>query len=175
MTQQLSWNIASAAVTKEIFELAEGQEFDLKEILDVFDLFVLTWGSSEAPLWALTNENLGRHGMENLSKENLWKSLGAIAIGWGRGNGHLIFEETVAATLIKKQHDYGHKNIARFGFIGLLIRVHDKIARLENLISKEANPNNESIDDTIMDIVGYSAIGMMWERNQFMLDLETNG
>ena len=84
-----------------------------------------------------------------------------------------MFEEHVAATLVKKQYDYGHNNIARFGFIGLLIRVHDKIARLENLISKEVDPNNESIDDTIMDIVGYSAIGIMWEQNQFMLDLET--
>jgi hypothetical protein len=50
--------------------------------------------------------------------------------------------------------------------------VHDKIARLENLISKEVDPNNESIYDTVMDIIGYSAIGIMWERNEFMLDLE---
>ena len=48
-----------------------------------------------------------------------------------------------------------------------------KFIILENLISKEVDPNNESIDDTIMDIVGYSAIGIMWEQNQFMLDLET--
>ena len=164
MTEQLSWNTASAAATKEIFTSAEGHKFKLHEMLDLFNIFVDTWGSSEAPI---------PHDSEMLSIESLWRSLGAMAIGWGKDNGRLMFEEHVAATLVKKQYDYGHNNIARFGFIGLLIRVHDKIARLENLISKEVDPNNESIDDTIMDIVGYSAIGIMWEQNQFMLDLET--
>jgi len=77
----------------------------------------------------------------------------------------------VLATLCKKQHDYGHENIARFGRLGLLVRVHDKIARLHNLLAKGGVPQNETIEDTYVDIVGYSAIGMMVERGWFGLQL----
>jgi hypothetical protein len=73
--------------------------------------------------------------------------------------------------VIRKQCDYGHHNIARFGRLGLLVRMHDKIARLENLVSNEKNPSTESIDDTVMDIAGYAAIGIMWENQKFLLPL----
>ena len=80
--------------------------------------------------------------------------------------------ESIAQTLAEKQHDYGHHNIARFGRQGLLVRIHDKIARLRNLsIRKSGEAKNEPIADTYMDIIGYCAIGMMWERGWFMLDL----
>lgn len=79
--------------------------------------------------------------------------------------------ELVTETLIKKQNDYGHNNVARFGRQGLLVRVHDKIARLKNLQQPGKAAKNEAITDTYIDIVGYSAIGIMWERNWFLLDL----
>jgi hypothetical protein len=77
----------------------------------------------------------------------------------------------VLETLCKKQHDYGHENIARFGRLGLLVRVHDKIARLKNLVTRGGVPQNESIEDTYVDILGYSAIGIMVERGWFGLQL----
>lgn len=77
----------------------------------------------------------------------------------------------ILATLCRKQNDYGHENISRFGRLGLLVRVHDKIARLNNLLAKGGVPQNESIEDTYVDIVGYSAIGMMVERGWFGLQL----
>jgi len=77
----------------------------------------------------------------------------------------------ILATLCRKQNDYGHENIARFGRLGLLVRVHDKIARLHNLLAKGGVPQNESIEDTYVDIVGYSAIGIMVERGWFGLQL----
>ncbi|NBR35900.1 MAG: DUF1599 domain-containing protein [Chitinophagales bacterium] len=104
-----------------------------------------------------------------------WKELGAIAIRWGKENGYEISREELHTTLVRKQRDYGHHNIARYGTTGLVIRVHDKIARLENLTKNKLSPNNESIADTVMDIAGYSAIGMMWNREQFMLPLEPAG
>jgi hypothetical protein len=129
-----------------------------------------------------------------------WKMLGAIATSGGMKNGSFLpdpaaggnqykklenlsasgagvfdswmIREQITETLIRKQHDYGHHNISRFGRHGLLVRVHDKIARLKNLMLKSASPNNESISDTYTDIVGYSAIGIMWERGWFGLELE---
>jgi hypothetical protein len=57
-----------------------------------------------------------------------------------------------------------------------LVRCHDKMARLKNLqLSRGGAAQNESVADTYLDIIGYSAIGMMWERGWFLLDLtETN-
>lgn len=81
--------------------------------------------------------------------------------------------ESIAQTLAEKQHDYGHHNIARFGRQGLLVRVHDKIARLKNLSLAGGGAKNEPIADTYMDIIGYCAIGMMWERGWFLLNLSS--
>jgi len=74
--------------------------------------------------------------------------------------------------LISKQRDYGSENIRRFGRQGLCIRIHDKVARLENLWNQEGIPQNESLEDTLVDIIGYSAIGIMWESQQFLLPLK---
>jgi hypothetical protein len=71
----------------------------------------------------------------------------------------------------KKQHDYGPENIARFGRTGLLVRMHDKIARLENLLASGRAPENESINDNLFDVIGYSCVAMMWEEGTFLLPL----
>jgi hypothetical protein len=105
-----------------------------------------------------------------------WLLLGGVALRYSQQldrKGYGLNPVDVHRTLLRKQHDYGHENISRFGRIGLLIRTHDKIARLENLLNGEnGKPNNESIEDTIMDIIGYSAIGIMWEMDTFRLDLK---
>jgi hypothetical protein len=84
----------------------------------------------------------------------------------------IISKDHLVSTLVRKQRDYGHNNIAKYGRQGLIIRVHDKIARLENLVAKNSTAANEPIEDTILDIAGYSAIGMMWEAGTFLLPLE---
>lgn len=76
--------------------------------------------------------------------------------------------------IIRKQRDYGHENIARFGRTGLLVRLHDKVARLENLLGSGNVPNNESIEDNIGDVIGYCTIGAMWEEGTFLLALQGN-
>jgi hypothetical protein len=73
--------------------------------------------------------------------------------------------------IISKQKDYGHDNILRFGRIGILVRIHDKIARLENLARRAAEPKNESLRDNYMDVINYCAIGMMVEVEWFQLEL----
>lgn len=72
--------------------------------------------------------------------------------------------------ICKKQHDYGHDNINAFGEFGLLVRTNDKIARLRNLIGKEAI--TEPRIDAWKDIAGYAIIALMLDRNYFNLDLE---
>lgn len=100
-----------------------------------------------------------------------WAHIGSIAIEVAKARGLTLTPESVTEVLVRKQRDYGHENIRRFGRQGLMIRCHDKVARLENLCGSDFKPNNESIDDTLLDIVGYSAIGIMWESENFLIEL----
>ena len=80
--------------------------------------------------------------------------------------------EEMVALLVRKQRDYGHNNILEFGHVGLMIRLCDKLARLNTLLDSGAEPSNESLIDTWMDIVGYSVISEMLFMNTFSLDLK---
>jgi hypothetical protein len=37
----------------------------------------------------------------------------------------------------------------------------DKIARINNLVDNNKNPNNESLRDSFLDLLNYSAIALM--------------
>ena len=66
--------------------------------------------------------------------------------------------------LISKHHDYGPLNIARSpgGPInGLRVRMWDKIARINHLVDNNPAPQNESLRDSFMDLLNYSAIAIM--------------
>jgi hypothetical protein len=104
--------------------------------------------------------------------QGLWSFIGRHALNILTITGWRPDKDEMIATLIRKQKDYGPENIARFGNIGLLIRMHDKIARLENIYAKcewDFNKaiavnavSDETIIDTLIDIMGYSAIAIMW-------------
>jgi len=78
---------------------------------------------------------------------------------------------SVLPLLRKKMEDYGYDNIDRFGLDGILVRLHDKIARLENLYGKGETGKNESLTDTHIDIIGYCIIGCMVVRDLWRLPL----
>jgi hypothetical protein len=66
--------------------------------------------------------------------------------------------------LIKKHHDYGPKNIAFSPggpLNGLRVRIWDKVARINNLLDSGVKPSNESLRDSFIDLLNYSAIAMM--------------
>ena len=66
--------------------------------------------------------------------------------------------------LIRKHHDYGPKNIAHSPggpLNGLRVRMWDKIARINNLVDSDVKPSNESLRDSFLDLLNYSAIAMM--------------
>jgi hypothetical protein len=77
----------------------------------------------------------------------------------------------ISSILINKQKDYGPENIMKFGVTGILVRLFDKVARLNNLLLKtqgnikkaiDSNSvNGESLIDTLIDIVGYCTIALM--------------
>ena len=72
--------------------------------------------------------------------------------------------DTAGNLLIRKHHDYGPKNIAHSpggALNGLRVRMWDKIARINNLLDSGVQPSNESLRDSFLDLLNYSAIAMM--------------
>ena len=66
--------------------------------------------------------------------------------------------------LLRKHRDYGPKNIAHSPggpLNGLRVRIWDKIARINNLLDSNVEPSNESLRDSFLDLLNYSAIAMM--------------
>jgi hypothetical protein len=80
----------------------------------------------------------------------------------------------MCSLLVSNQHDYGHGNITSFGMKGVLVRLSDKVERLINLKSKKSKAQNESVVDTLRDIVGYCVIALMLNDETFNLELGEN-
>lgn len=59
--------------------------------------------------------------------------------------------------LVRKSQDYG-ESFRRHGVAGLIPRLWDKIARYTQLKSESRTPNFESMQDSVRDLLGYSAI-----------------
>lgn len=99
-------------------------------------------------------------------------NLGAIALAAAAKKFNDFYtEEEILEVVCRKQADYGSENIAKFGRDGILVRLHDKLARLENLEKSGTNPNNESIKDNYLDVIGYCVVAALWEGGNFLLPL----
>lgn len=94
------------------------------------------------------------------------------------------FEEAVDAILsemravmIRKQRDYGSGNIAAFGELGVLVRAHDKLARLRHLLWERRGqaPENEPVEDSWLDLANYGLIGLMCRRRWWGLPMAEDG
>ena len=61
----------------------------------------------------------------------------------------------------KKNADYGDA-FANYGAIGVLVRMGDKIQRLQSITAKNISlVNDEKIRDTLIDLHNYSAMAIM--------------
>ena len=61
----------------------------------------------------------------------------------------------------KKNQDYGDA-FANYGVVGVLVRMGDKIARLQSITTKAVSlVNTESLRDTLIDLHNYSAMAIM--------------
>lgn len=61
----------------------------------------------------------------------------------------------------RKNRDYGSDNILLFGTAGIIVRVGDKLKRLNTLKSNKAEVADEKIVDTLMDVFNYAVYGYM--------------
>lgn len=75
-----------------------------------------------------------------------------------------IVLQDMGEMLDSRHKKYGAGNIAEFGELGLLVRLSDKLARLKN---NQEDFTDESVDDTVQDIVGYALIWLMWRAGNW--------
>lgn len=75
----------------------------------------------------------------------------------------------MAKTYAAKNHDYGNsfeQSCNKFGIIASVVRLGDKMNRIESLVIKKAEVKDESIRDTLLDLANYAIMTVMWLNQQ---------
>lgn len=71
----------------------------------------------------------------------------------------------MANTFCRKNHDYGNsffESLDKRGLVAALVRMEDKMNRLNALENTEALVKDEAIEDTLLDLANYSIMTTMW-------------
>lgn len=66
-----------------------------------------------------------------------------------------------------KNQDYGNsfeKSLYKFGLVASIIRLSDKMNRIESLSRTKAKVKDESIEDTLLDLANYAIMTVIWLR-----------
>ena len=69
----------------------------------------------------------------------------------------------------KKNHDYDNsfdKTMDKYGDTAYFLRIEDKLNRLINLSKKEAKVNDEKVEDTLKDIIGYTLLMINYKNKK---------
>jgi hypothetical protein len=77
--------------------------------------------------------------------------------------------DELKALLIRKNRDYNDsfsKQFAKYGLLSGLIRLDDKMSRLDNLVNGAKDTVGESVEDTLLDAAGYAVITLVELRKE---------
>lgn len=81
-------------------------------------------------------------------------------------NKFLEYTNHLADVLNQKNLAYGDsftKSVDKFGKTVIAVRLSDKFNRVCNLIKRgELKENDESLEDTLLDLAGYSILGLKY-------------
>lgn len=76
------------------------------------------------------------------------------------------YTDKLAETLLEKNQAYGDsftKSVDKYGLPVIGVRLSDKYNRIEHLITNhELKENDESLEDTLLDMAGYSILGLKY-------------
>ena len=76
------------------------------------------------------------------------------------------YTDNLAVTLENKNKAYGDsftKSVNTYGLSVIGVRLSDKYNRIEHLITHhELKENDESLEDTLLDMAGYSILGLKY-------------
>jgi len=77
-------------------------------------------------------------------------------------NTFVGLQDQAFLTFRAKMRDYGPGNIGKAGYPGVVIRLMDKVSRLNNLLTSDGpSVVDESVQDTLLDISNYAIIGQL--------------
>lgn len=65
---------------------------------------------------------------------------------------------------LAKNSDYGnsiHNTYEKYGMISFLVRMEDKMSRLQSLLTKQIKVQDEKVEDTLLDLANYSILAIM--------------
>ena len=145
-----TWRSAARATLQELERKSEAvyNEEPERHLVSLTDFFVLIAGQPKNKILHEL-ETLSLYAVRALINRDEWD------------------KDQLSLLLTQKQHDYGVGNILAFGIDGILVRMSDKVARLKNLQGK--NARNESLIDTLTDIVGYAVVATMLDNETFFI------
>lgn len=100
-------------------------------------------------------------------KDLFMRSIGFLITKYKKDE-YLILKQ-LETLLIKKNKDYNNsfdRTVDEYGYVVIAIRLEDKINRLNNLIKNNNEVKDESIEDTLLDIAGYSVLSLIYLENK---------
>lgn len=75
------------------------------------------------------------------------------------------YTQQLAETFARKRTDYGPtttETFIKFGPTSMLVRMHDKLGRLDNLLGRSQVARvDESVEDTLLDLANYCLITLL--------------
>lgn len=82
-----------------------------------------------------------------------------------------IFTLQMNNIFARKRKDYGQttsETYDKFGPVSMLVRMHDKMGRLDNLLGKNqtAEVTDERVEDTLLDLANYALITLLEIRKR---------
>ena len=99
--------------------------------------------------------------MDSISKFNLNLDPPTSTTNLSRVSQMRLVQDEGLELFKRKNQDYGDA-FANYGVIGVLVRMGDKIARLQSISTKSVSlVNSESLRDTLIDLHNYSAMAIM--------------
>lgn len=103
-------------------------------------------------------ENCIRSGSVCVPWLHVFSSVGSICLSL---LGDYMNDVAFAKLLLDKHQRYGAEPLLEWMELGLLIRITSKVARVSNLMKNPNMPEgDESLNDTLRDIVGYCILGL---------------
>ena len=94
---------------------------------------------------------------------------GYISMIYEHNDDFDVITEQMHDTYIKKNHDYGNsfdKSLDEDGLLVAKIRLGDKYNRFSQLLKKDAEVADESIQDTLIDLANYAVMTLLWMKNK---------
>lgn len=102
--------------------------------------------------------------------DNIFHSLKIICLSClvylnlNKGDDYLTTQKNNRDLFIQKNSDYGN-SFEDFTFLGIIVRLNDKINRLMSLTRNNINKvKDESVMDTINDLYNYSILSLMYRQ-----------